>query len=136
MNWRDRIVCNPDILVGKPTIKGTRISVEIILQGFASGWSTEDVLEAYPHLVADDVLAALACAAEIVHAHRFAPLPESDDVTGITGEPPVALPSPDVVILARSAQASFPRGGEVSVRDEFDATRSEWDERNPDSRHE
>ena len=95
MNWRDRIVCNPDILLGKPTIKGTRISVELILQGFASGWSKEDVLEAYPHLVDDDVLAALACAAEIVHAHRFAPLPELHDVTVMTDQPPTASPSSD-----------------------------------------
>jgi uncharacterized protein (DUF433 family) len=79
MNWRERIVCNPDILCGKPTIKGTRISVELILQGFASGWRMEDVLEAYPRLGREDVLAALACAAEIVRAHRFEPLPEVID---------------------------------------------------------
>lgn len=66
-----------DSLRGKPTIKGTRISVELVLQGFAGGWRMEDVLEAYPHLGREDVLAALACAAEIVHAHRFDPLPET-----------------------------------------------------------
>ena len=76
MNWRERITCNPDILCGKPTIKGTRISVELILQNFASGWRMDDILEAYPHLGREDVLAALACAAEIVRAHSFEPLPE------------------------------------------------------------
>lgn len=79
MNWRERIVCNPDILCGKPTIKGTRISVELVLQGFAGGWCMEEVLESYPHLCREDVLAALACAAEIVHAHRFDPLPEAGE---------------------------------------------------------
>lgn len=50
MNWRDRIVCDPEILVGKPTIKGTRISVELILDFLASGWSLDDLLTNYPHI--------------------------------------------------------------------------------------
>jgi uncharacterized protein (DUF433 family) len=48
MDWRERIVTNPDILVGKPTIKGTRISVELILGWLAQGWTHEQVLENYP----------------------------------------------------------------------------------------
>ena len=88
MNWRERIVCNPEILCGKPIIKGTRISVELILQGFAGGWRMDDVLEAYPHLGREDVLAALACAAEIVHAHRFEPLPAAEDENALFEGPP------------------------------------------------
>ena len=70
-DWRDRIVMNPDILVGKPTIKGTRISVELILGWLGSGWGVDDVLENYPHITREDVLAALSFAAEFMRDERF-----------------------------------------------------------------
>ena len=54
-----RIVCNPAVLGGKPCIKGTRISVEFILELMASGASRDDVVHAYPHLAPEDVEAAL-----------------------------------------------------------------------------
>jgi uncharacterized protein (DUF433 family) len=54
-----RIVCNPDVLGGKPCIKGTRISVEFILELAASGASRDDILRAYPHLSAEDVEEAM-----------------------------------------------------------------------------
>lgn len=60
MEWRDRITSNPEIRVGKPCIKGTRISVELILGWLANGWSHEQLLAAYPHITCDDILAALA----------------------------------------------------------------------------
>jgi hypothetical protein len=41
MNWHDCIVCDPDVLAGKPTVKGTRVSVELILGGLAQGWTPE-----------------------------------------------------------------------------------------------
>ena len=62
----DRIISNPDILGGKPVIQGTRISVEVILELFASGASHEDILDAYPHLIAEDVQAALRYAAQFL----------------------------------------------------------------------
>ena len=71
MDWRDRIVSNPDILVGKPTVKGTRISVELILGWLANGWTHEMVLESYPQLVPDDILAALAFAAEMMRNEEY-----------------------------------------------------------------
>jgi|APIni6443716594_1056825.scaffolds.fasta_scaffold03964_3 uncharacterized protein (DUF433 family) len=71
MDWRDRIVSNPDILLGKPTVKGTRISVELILGWMANGWSVEEVLASYPHISRDDVLAALAFAAEMLREDEF-----------------------------------------------------------------
>lgn len=129
MNWRERIVCNPEILCGKPTIKGTRISVELILHGFAGGWRMEDVLEAYPHLGREDVLAALACAAEIVHAHRFEPLPDAEDENAMFEGHPAESRNPDIVASARTARASFPKCDARELHDEFDATRSEWDGR-------
>ena len=60
MQWRERIVSDPDILVGKPSVKGSRISVELILGWLAQGWTHEMLLEAYPQLIRDDILAALA----------------------------------------------------------------------------
>ena len=54
-NWRDRIVCDPKILVGKPTIKGTRISVELVTDRLGGGWTVADILDSYPHLRVEDV---------------------------------------------------------------------------------
>ena len=81
MNWRDHIVSNPEILVGKPVIKGTRISVELILGWLANGWTFEQVLESYPHITRDDMQAALAFAAE--RLHKGVELLAGDDDDGI-----------------------------------------------------
>ncbi len=56
MNWRDRIVSDPEILVGKPTIKGTRISVGLLLDRLADGWSMDDILTSYPHITRETFL--------------------------------------------------------------------------------
>ena len=60
----ERIVSDPDIMRGKPTIKGTRITVELILAKLGEGMSPAGLLEAYPHLTSDDVRAALSFAAD------------------------------------------------------------------------
>ena len=60
----DRIVCHPDRLGGKPCIRGTRISVEFILELFASGATREQILENYPQLAPEDIEQALRFAAE------------------------------------------------------------------------
>jgi len=62
----DRIISNPEILGGKPCIKGTRISVEFLLELVAGGASREDILKAYPHLAAEDVEDALRYAARFL----------------------------------------------------------------------
>jgi uncharacterized protein (DUF433 family) len=59
----DRIVSSPAILGGKPVIKGTRISVEIILEWMASGANRDEIVSRHPHLTAQDVEQALAYAA-------------------------------------------------------------------------
>jgi uncharacterized protein (DUF433 family) len=66
-DWKQRIIVKPDILAGKPVIKGTRISVELILERMADRWSLvvgrwslEDILNSYPSLAREDVLAAQA----------------------------------------------------------------------------
>lgn len=60
-----RIVVDPGICFGKPTIRGTRIWVTLILENLAEGMSEADVLAEYPHLKSEDIRAALAYAAEI-----------------------------------------------------------------------
>jgi uncharacterized protein (DUF433 family) len=52
MNWREYIVADPAVLPGKPTIKGTRISVEFIIERLAEGWTESKLLENYPRLTA------------------------------------------------------------------------------------
>lgn len=74
MNWRDRIIVDPDILVGKPVIQGTRISVELILDRLADGWSVEDLLAAYPRLTIEDVQAVFAFTAELLKEEDFVAL--------------------------------------------------------------
>jgi len=59
----DRIVSNPEILGGKPIVRGTRISVAHILECVASGGTRDDIVKAYPHLSPEDVSQALAFAA-------------------------------------------------------------------------
>lgn len=76
MEWRDRIVSDPEILVGKPIIKGTRISVELVLGWLANGWTFEQVLESYPNITREDILAALAFATERLHEEDYIPLPK------------------------------------------------------------
>ena len=62
----DRITSNPAILGGKPIIRGTRISVEIVLEWFASGATRDGILKAHPHLSAEDIEQALGYAAAAV----------------------------------------------------------------------
>ena len=50
MRWQDYITSDPEVLCGKPIIKGTRLSVEFILNLLAEGWSAEQILENYPML--------------------------------------------------------------------------------------
>lgn len=58
----DRIVSDPDIMMGKPTVRGTRITVELLVRKLGHGVSVEQLLEDYPHVTKDDVLAAQAFA--------------------------------------------------------------------------
>jgi uncharacterized protein (DUF433 family) len=62
----ERITVDPRVMVGKPVIKGTRITVESLLRKIAAGWGMEEILEAHPHLKAEDVYAAAAYAADTI----------------------------------------------------------------------
>ncbi|MGE3690963.1 MAG: DUF433 domain-containing protein [Novosphingobium sp.] len=66
MDWKDRIHSDDTILGGKPVIRGSRISVELILEFVADGCSVADVLAAYPQITEADVRAALAFAHDMV----------------------------------------------------------------------
>lgn len=63
---KNRIVFNPKILAGKPIIKGTRISVEFILELLSSGMSVSEITKEYPHLKKTDILAAIEYAAKTI----------------------------------------------------------------------
>ena len=65
----DRVEINAAVMQGKPVIRGTRIPVELVLRKLAEGAMAEDLLDAYPRLVVDDIRAALAYAADTI-AHE------------------------------------------------------------------
>jgi len=74
-DWQERIVVDPKVLVGKPLIRGTRLSVEFILDLLANDWTIEQVLSEYPQLVREDVMAVLKYAAEMAKKEKVYPLP-------------------------------------------------------------
>lgn len=77
--WKTRVVSNPDILAGKPSISGTRISVELLLDCLASGWGVEEIIESYPNITQEDVTAALAFAADVLGRRPFVTVDEIDE---------------------------------------------------------
>jgi uncharacterized protein (DUF433 family) len=70
MNWQQRITVDPNVLVGKPIVKGTRISVEFVIDLLARGWTTEQILKEYDHLTPEDIQACLAYASEMLKTER------------------------------------------------------------------
>lgn len=64
MEYRERLAVDPEVRFGKPCVRGTRISVGDVLGFLASGMTLAEVVEEYPSLTADDVLACLAYAAD------------------------------------------------------------------------
>ena len=60
MNWQEYIVSDKQVLLGKPTIKGTRISVELVLELFSSGWTEKQILDSYPSVSAESLRAVFA----------------------------------------------------------------------------
>lgn len=70
MNWRQRITIDKKILAGKPVIKGTRISVEFLLDLLSKGWTNEMILENYPQIKKADIQAALKYAVEVLKEEK------------------------------------------------------------------
>ena len=75
MTEHPRIVLAPQLMAGKPVIRGTRITVELVFGLLAQGWTEQDILGAYPHLTHDDILACLAYAHDLVSSERVYPIP-------------------------------------------------------------
>ena len=70
------IQCDPRIMMGKPVVAGTRITVELILEKLAAGETVEQILDAHPRLTKQAVLAALQFAADALKADIVYPVPE------------------------------------------------------------
>ncbi len=77
MNWREHIVSDKDILLGKPCIKGTRISVELILDLLSNGWTEKMLLESYPRLNEKDIKAVFSYLKDCIEQEFYFPLSRS-----------------------------------------------------------
>ncbi len=75
MDRHDRIAVDPEVLVGKPVIKGTRIAVELVIDLLARGYTAQQIVEQYDHVTLDDVKACLAYAAEVLQSEKVYALP-------------------------------------------------------------
>jgi uncharacterized protein (DUF433 family) len=75
MEWKETIVVNPEILVGKPVIKGTRLAVEFIIDLLAQGWSIEEILRNYPGITQRDIQACLAYASDTLKTEKVYAFP-------------------------------------------------------------
>ncbi|MHB1336729.1 MAG: DUF433 domain-containing protein [Candidatus Humimicrobiaceae bacterium] len=79
MDWREFIHSDPEVLVGKPVVKGTRLSVEFILGLFAGGWTEQQVLENYPTLTAESLQAVFAFATDCMREESLYAIPSEVD---------------------------------------------------------
>lgn len=77
MNWKRYIHSDSQILLGKPTVKGTRLSVEFLLSLCAAGWSQQQILDNYPTLTPEALQAVFAFAAECMREETLYTLPLS-----------------------------------------------------------
>lgn len=73
MKWSEQIAIDPEILVGKPIIHGTRLAVEFIIDLLAQGWSEAEILDNYPGLTGDDIRACLRYASALLKAEKVYP---------------------------------------------------------------
>ena len=73
MDWQERIVIDPQILTGKPVIRGTRLAVEFIIDLLAQGWSEAEILRNYPGITQEDIQACLAYASNLLKSERIYP---------------------------------------------------------------
>jgi uncharacterized protein (DUF433 family) len=82
MESSSRIILDPSILAGKPVIKGTRISVDHILELLGSGWSETSILREYPGLEREDILACIRYAQEIISSERVYTTIKQEKIAG------------------------------------------------------
>jgi uncharacterized protein (DUF433 family) len=74
LGWQDYIVSDKQVLLGKPTIKGTRISVELVLELFSSGWTEKQFLESYPAVTTESLRAVFAYLNECIQQELYFPI--------------------------------------------------------------
>ena len=74
MKHAGRIVAAPDIMLGKPVVAGTRITVELIVRKLAGGITVDELLDSYPGLSKDDVFAALEYSADVLAGGEMIPV--------------------------------------------------------------
>jgi len=74
MNWQDYIISDKQVLLGKPTIKGTRISVELILELYSTGWTEKQVLESYPSISPEALRAVFAYLKDCIQQELYFPI--------------------------------------------------------------
>ena len=74
MNWQEHIISDPKVLIGKPTIKGTRISVELILELFSLGWTENQILDSYPSISAESLRAVFAYLKDCIQQELYFPI--------------------------------------------------------------
>ncbi len=72
----NRIVCDPDILSGKPVIKGTRISVEFLLELLSNNWTHQEIIDNYPYITKEDILAALEYSLSLLKEEHIYIIPQ------------------------------------------------------------
>lgn len=77
MIWQEYIISDKQVLLGKPCIKGTRISVELILELFASGWNENQILESYPNLSQNSLRAVFAYLKDCIQQELYFPISAS-----------------------------------------------------------
>ena len=75
--YKNMIISDPNIMMGKPVIKGTRITVEYILEKLAAGESIEQILEEHPNLTREAIMAALSFAADVLKDEVVYPVSEN-----------------------------------------------------------
>jgi len=82
MSTQSRIILDPSILSGKPIIRGTRISVDLVLELLASGWDDSTIIKEYPGLCREDILACIKYAQEIIRSERVYSTTQEGKITG------------------------------------------------------
>jgi len=74
MDWHERIVLDPQVLAGKPVIRGTRLAVTFIIELLAQGWTEREILDNHPGVSPEDIKACLAYASEVLSAQKVYPV--------------------------------------------------------------
>ncbi len=119
MSWQERITLDPEVLVGKPVVKGTRLAVEFVVDLLAAGRTEAEILENYPGLTREDVRACLACASASLKAEKTRTVPvESTTLSGRHGAE--RRPFKGRPVVTEIDPAAWPYGPEPGCKEEWE----------------